>query len=69
MKKTKKEPYQKCENQPYQSCSIAYKTVPYEETECNDEYIRECPKKWEEKDGAKVWIPETEKCVNLVSIE
>ena len=59
----------KCQTLQKQNCLTAYKTVPYEETDCNDEYVRECPKKWEEKDGAKVWVPETEKCVNLVSIE
>ena len=59
----------KCKTLQKRSCSTAYKNVPYEETECNDEYVKECPKKWEKKDGAKVWIPETNKCVNLVSIK
>merc|ERR1711983_511412 len=45
-------------------CYDEYKKVPYQEEECNAEYVRECPKVWEVQQGAKVWVPETEKCVN-----
>ena len=50
-------------------CYDEYKKVPYQEEECNAEYVRECPKVWEVQQGAKVWVPETEKCVTLVSFE
>ena len=50
-------------------CSTAYKDVPYQDTVCNDEYIQECPQVWEERYGAKVWVPDTKNCVNLVSMK
>ena len=50
-------------------CTTAYRDVPYQDTVCNDEYIQECPEVWEEHYGAKVWVPDTENCVNLVSIK
>ena len=43
------------------------KTVDYTEEECNDNYVRECEEKWEVINGAKVWVPDTSKCINLVS--
>ena len=44
---------------------------PYCTTEeqevCNDDYVTECPEKWEiQNGGAKVWVPDTDKCVSLV---
>ena len=50
-------------------CSTAYQDVPYEDTVCNDEYVQECPQVWEERYGAKVWVPDTKNCVNLVSMK
>ena len=59
----------KCKTLTRPKCYDEYKKVPYQEEECNAEYVRECPKVWEVQQGAKVWVPETEKCVTLVSFE
>merc|ERR1712170_87378 len=55
----------KCKTLTRPKCYDEYKKVPYQEEECNVEYVRECPKVWEVQQGAKVWVPETEKCVTL----
>ena len=50
-------------------CYDAYKNVPYQDEECNPEFVKECPKVWEVQQGAKVWVPDTTRCVNLVSFK
>ena len=48
-------------------CYQVTKTVDYTEEECNDNYVKQCEEKWEVINGAKVWVPDTSKCINLVS--
>ena len=43
------------------------RTVDYTEEVCNDKYVQSCAEKWEVIDGAKVWVPDTSRCQNLVS--
>ena len=34
---------------------------------CNDDFVTECPEIWEiQNGGARVWVPDTDKCVSLV---
>ena len=44
------------------------KTVDYTEEVCNDRYVQSCAEKWEVINGAKVWVPDTTRCQNLVSL-
>jgi len=55
----------KCEQLTKRQCYTDYRDVPYEDEECNDNYVRECPQIWEEDGNAKVWVPDTTKCVGL----
>ena len=47
-------------------CYEVTRTVDYTEEVCNDKYVQSCAEKWEVIDGAKVWIPDTSRCQNLV---
>lgn len=55
----------KCQTLTRPKCYDAYKNVPYQDEECNPEFVKECPKVWEVQQGAKVWVPDTNRCVNL----
>ena len=57
----------KCEQLTKRQCYTDYRDVPYQDEECNDNYVRECPQIWEQDGNAKVWVPDTTKCVGLVS--
>jgi len=57
----------KCEQLTKRQCYADYRDVPYQEEECNNNYVRECPQIWEQDGNAKVWVPDTSKCVGLVS--
>ena len=57
---------EQCQEVTNRICSTAYKDVPYQDTDCTDEYVKECPQVWEERYGAKIWVPETKNCLNLV---
>ena len=59
---------EKCQSLSKSNCYTAYKEFPYEDTECNDKYVTECPQVWQINGaGAKVWTPDTSKCFDLVS--
>ena len=59
---------EKCQSLSKSNCYTAYKESPYEDTECNDKYVAECPQEWKISGaGVKVWTPDTSKCFNLVS--
>ena len=52
---------------PRTECYEVTRTVDYTEEVCNDKYVQSCAEKWEVIDGAKVWVPDTSRCQNLVS--
>ena len=59
---------EKCQSLSKSNCYTAYKESPYEDTECNDKYVAECPQEWQISGaGVKVWTPDTSKCFDLVS--
>jgi len=60
---------EKCETKYKTECYQVTKTVDYTEEECNDNYVKQCEEKWEVINGAKVWVPDTSKCINLKQTE
>ena len=48
-----------------QVCRCDKKTEFENIEKCGEDYVEACPERWEIQDGAKVWVPDTSKCVNL----
>ena len=48
-----------------QVCRCDKKVEYVDVEECGEDYVDACPEKWEIIDGAKVWVPDSSKCVSL----
>ena len=48
-----------------QVCRCDKKVEYVDVEECGEDYVDACPEKWEIIEGAKVWVPDSSKCVSL----
>merc|ERR1711983_658003 len=56
---------EECETTYVQVCRCDKKVEYVDVEECGEDYVDACPEKWEIIDGAKVWVPDSSKCVSL----